>query len=75
LRLRTAAISRATSSRLNTTGSMCGTRTGCILLVMSLPRSSVTSKKNFSPVMLALSVIGELPWSTECAGSAAVPQR
>jgi hypothetical protein len=43
-----------------------GTRTGCILAISS-PRSSVTSKKNFSPVMVALSVIGEAPWSTRCS--------
>jgi hypothetical protein len=36
-----------------------GTRTGCILAISS-PRSSVTSKKNFSPVRVALSVIGEV---------------
>ena len=39
---------------------MRGTRTGCILAISS-PRPSVTSKKNFSPVIVALSVIGEVP--------------
>jgi hypothetical protein len=34
-----------------------GTRTGCILAINS-PRSSVTPKKNFSPVRVAFSVIG-----------------
>ena len=51
---------RATSSRLNTTGNVRGTRTGCIFAINSL-RSSVTSKKNFNPVIVALSVIGEVP--------------
>ena len=55
-----AAIRRATCSRLNTTGNVRGTRTGCILAINS-PRSSVTSKKNFNPVSVALSVIGEVP--------------
>ena len=32
-----------------------------------LARSSVTSKKNFSPVMVALIVIGEVPVSTRCS--------
>ena len=61
-----AAIRRATSSRLSTTGSVRGTRTGCILAISS-PRSSVTSKKNFRPVIVALSVIGEVPRSTRCS--------
>ena len=34
--------------------------TGCILAISS-PRPSVTSKKNFRPVIVALSVIGEVP--------------
>jgi hypothetical protein len=61
-----AAISELTSSRLNTTGNVRGTNTGFILAINSL-RSSVTSKKNFNPVMVALSVIGEVPPSTRCS--------
>ena len=59
-RLRAAAIRRAASSRLKTTGNVRGIRTGCIFTINS-PRSSVTSKKNFSPVMAALSDTGEVP--------------
>jgi hypothetical protein len=55
-----AATSRATSSRLNTTGKVRGTRTGCILAINSW-RSSVRSKKNFSPVSVAFRVMGEIP--------------
>ena len=44
---------------------MRGTRTGCIFAISS-PRSSVTSKKNFNPVIAALSDTGEVPWSTRC---------
>ena len=36
---------------------------GCILAIKSI-RPSVTSKKNFKPVIVALSVIGEVPRST-----------
>ncbi len=39
---------------------MRGTRTGCILAINS-PRLSVMSKKNFSPVIVALIVIGAVP--------------
>ena len=59
-RLRAAAIRRAASSRLNTTGSVRGIRTGCIFAISS-PRSSVTSKKNFNPVIAAFSDTGEVP--------------
>ena len=55
-----AAIRRATSSRLRTTGRVRGTRTGCILAINS-PRSRVMSKKNFKPVSVALIVTGEVP--------------
>ena len=65
-RFLTAAISEVTCSRLNTTGSVRGTNTGFIFAINS-PRSSVTPKKNFSPVMVALSVIGEVPRSTKCS--------
>ena len=60
LQVRCGRIRRATSSRFNTTGKVRGTRTGRIFAINS-PRSSVTSKKNFKPVIVALSVIGELP--------------
>jgi hypothetical protein len=53
----TAASNRATSSWLSTTGKVCGTRTGWTLANGS-PRLSVISKKNFSPVSVALIVIG-----------------
>ena len=53
-----AAIRRATSSRPSTTGSFWGTRTGLIPAISS-PRPSVTSKRTFKPVMVALSVIGD----------------
>ena len=59
-KLGAAAIRSLTSSRLNTTGSVRGTNTCCIFAI-SAPRSSVTPKKNLSPVMVALSVIGEAP--------------
>ena len=62
----TAPSSLETSSRLKTTGSLCGTRTDCILDIRSL-RPSVTSKKNVNPVMVALSEIGEVPASTMCS--------
>jgi hypothetical protein len=55
-----AAISKLTSSRLKTTGSVRGTNTGFIFAINSA-RSSVTSKKNLSPVIVALSVMGEVP--------------
>ena len=45
---------------LSTTGSVRGTRTGCILAISS-GRSRVTSLKNFSPVIAALSETGEMP--------------
>jgi hypothetical protein len=63
--LRAAASSRATSSRLSTTGSLCGSRTALIIVINS-PRPSVISKKNRRPVMVALSVIEEVPCSTMC---------
>ncbi|HEY6618534.1 MAG TPA: hypothetical protein VIY68_03215 [Steroidobacteraceae bacterium] len=53
-------MSELTSSRLNTTGSVRGTKTGFIFDINSA-RSSVTSKKNLSPVIVALRVIGEVP--------------
>ncbi len=65
LRLDAAAISRATSSRLSTTGSVCGNRTGCIFAISS-PCPSVTSKKNFRAVIAAFSDTGEVPLSTKC---------
>jgi hypothetical protein len=49
-RLPAASISRRTSSGLSTTGNTRGTRTGRILTISS-GRSSVTVKKNFSPVI------------------------
>ncbi len=66
LRLRVDSISRPTSSRLRITGSVCATRTGRIFDISSA-RPRVTSKKNFSPVIVALSVIGETPRSTQCS--------
>src|SRR5579864_1331008 len=59
-RLPAASISRRTSSGLSTTGKVRGTRTGCILTISS-GRSSVISKKNFSPVIAAFSDTGEVP--------------
>ena len=59
-KLPAAAIRRAASSRLNTTGSLRGTLTGRILLITSR-RSSVTSKKNFNPVIAALIDTGDVP--------------
>jgi len=64
--LRAAAISRATSSRLSTTGNLRGSRTGLIIAISS-PRSSVISKKNLKPEIVALIVIDEVPWSTMCS--------
>jgi len=64
--LRAAAISWAASCVLNTTGTVRGSFTGCILAISS-PRPSVMSKKNFSPVSVALSVMGEAPVSTKCS--------
>ncbi len=61
-----AAIRRKTSGRLTTTGNFCATRTGCILDIKSM-RPSVTSKKNFNSVIVALSVIGEVPRLTMCS--------
>jgi len=55
-----AAIRRAASSRLSTTGSVRGTRTVCIFAIAS-GRSAVTSKKNFRPVSVAFSETGEMP--------------
>jgi len=57
-------IKRLASSRLKTTGSVRTTRMWLILLISS-GRLSVTSKKNRSPVIVALSVIGETPRSTQ----------
>jgi hypothetical protein len=65
LTLRAAAMSCAASSVLSTTGTVRGTFTGCSLATTSL-RPSVVSKKNFNPVSVALSVIGEVPASTMC---------
>ena len=59
------AIRRVTSSGLNITGSVRGIRTECILAIKSA-RSSVISKKNFSPLIAALSETGEVPRSTRC---------
>jgi hypothetical protein len=42
------------------TGSLCGTCTGVILAIRS-GSPTVNSKKNFSPVIVALSEIGEIP--------------
>ena len=64
--LRAAAISAATSCMLSTTGTVRGSFTGCILAISS-PRPRVMSKKNFSPVSVALSVMGEVPASTRCS--------
>ena len=58
-------MSRATSSRLSTTGSLCSTRTERILVPNS-GRPTVGSKKNFSAVMVALIEIGDMPTSTRC---------
>jgi hypothetical protein len=66
LRFRAESIRRPTSSRLKITGSVCATRTGRILAIKSA-RLMVTSKKNLSPVIVALSVIGETPRSTQCS--------
>ncbi len=60
LRLPVAAMSRRTSSGLSTTGSVRGTRVGCIRAMSSGSRS-VISKKNFSPVIEALSDTGDVP--------------
>jgi hypothetical protein len=57
---RAAAIRQPASLRLNTTGKVRGTCTGCILAIKS-PAASVTSKKNFNPVIAALSDTGETP--------------
>jgi len=58
---RTACASNlATSSGLSTTGRTRGTLTGRILAIRSASQS-VTSKKNFSPVIAALSEVGEMP--------------
>jgi hypothetical protein len=54
-----------TSSGLNITGSVRGLRTECILPIKSA-RLSVISKKNFSPLIAALSETGEAPRSTRC---------
>src|SRR5664279_311709 len=62
-RLIAAAIRRATSSQLSTTGSLRGCGTGCIL-TNSSARPSVTSKKNLSPLRVPLIVVGEVPVST-----------
>jgi hypothetical protein len=61
----TAPRSLKTSSRLKTTASLRGTQTDCIFVIKS-GRSSVTLKRKFSPVMVALSVMGELPASAIC---------
>ena len=58
-----AARRRETSSQLRTTGKVRGSFTGCILAISSM-RPSVMSKKNFSPVSVALSVMGDEPVST-----------
>lgn len=50
-------MSEPTSSRLNTTGSVRGTKTGFIFAINS-QRLSVTS---LSPVIVALRVMGEAP--------------
>jgi hypothetical protein len=55
-----AAIRRPTSSGLSTTGSVRGTRTGCIRAIRS-GSWSVISKKNFSPVIAAFSETGDVP--------------
>ena len=64
LMLRAAASRRETSSLLSTTGKVRGSFTGCILAISSRC-PSVTSKKNFRPVRVALSVTGEVPVSTK----------
>jgi hypothetical protein len=61
-----AAIRRATSSQLSTTGSGRGCATGCILTISS-PWPSVTSKKNFRPLSVELMVGGDVPVSTMCS--------
>lgn len=53
-----AAISALTSSRLKTTGNVRGTNTGFIFAINSL-RSSVTSKKNFNPVIGCLITLSQ----------------
>ena len=45
-------------SRLNTTGNVRGTNTCCILLIIA-PRSSVTLKKYFNPVIVAFCVAAD----------------
>jgi len=60
-----AAISRETSSRLKTTGSLRGVRTGRILAISS--DSNVTSKKNFRPVSVAFTETADVPASTMCS--------
>ena len=66
LSVRALSIRRLASSRLNTTGNVRATRTWLILLINS-GRLRVTSKKNFNPVIVALSVIGDTPRSTQCS--------
>ena len=43
-----------------------GTAT-CVILSISSGQPSVMSKKNFSPVMVALMVTGPVPVSTRCS--------
>jgi hypothetical protein len=64
--LRVAASSAAASCTLSTAGIVRGSFTGCMRTISSL-RPSVVSKKNFRPVSVALSVIGEVPVSTRCS--------
>jgi hypothetical protein len=64
--LRVAASNDAASCTLSTTGTVRGSFTGCMRAISS-PRHRVMSKKNFSPVSVALSVMGEVPVSTRCS--------
>jgi hypothetical protein len=64
--LRAAAISAAASCVLSTTGTVRGSFTGCMRAINS-PRPRVVSKKNFKPVSVAFSVMGEVPASTRCS--------
>jgi hypothetical protein len=63
---RAAAMSEAASCMLSTTGTVRGSFTGCIRAISS-SRPRVMSKKNFRPVSVALSVMGEVPASTRCS--------
>jgi hypothetical protein len=58
--LEAAAIWRAVSYVLSTTGTWCGILTGCMRAISS-GRFRLMSKKNRRPVSVTFSVMGEVP--------------